>query len=160
MRDREGQADPIVPRSTNIEINSIYNVNNPGTTLTRAKHEKLDIDLFQTTLSPKKQVLNHPSMSKDNAQVIIPVAGSTRNPQSPIYARNLLHQQESQQEYHLTQSLCLWRTCLSMLQTPYAANFCTYVPLGWWFYLVKEIPASAFLVDVGPPERKERGDTK
>jgi molecular chaperone DnaK (HSP70) len=50
------------------------------TTLSRAKFEELNMDLFQKTLLPVTQVLKDAGMSKEEVEQIILVGGSTRIP--------------------------------------------------------------------------------
>ncbi|KAL2051960.1 hypothetical protein ABVK25_007875 [Lepraria finkii] len=66
--------------STRIEIESFHKRNDFSETLTRAKFEELNMDLFKNTLKPVEQVLKDSGMSKDDVQDIVLVGGSTRIP--------------------------------------------------------------------------------
>jgi heat shock protein 5 len=66
--------------STRIEIEAFHEGNDFSETLTRAKFEELNIDLFKRTLKPVKQVLEDAKMSKEEIDDIVLVGGSTRIP--------------------------------------------------------------------------------
>ncbi|KAH9996434.1 78 KDA glucose-regulated protein-like protein precursor [Xylariaceae sp. FL0662B] len=66
--------------STRIEIEAFYNGKDFSETLTRAKFEELNIDLFKRTLKPVKQVLDDAKIKKDEVDDIVLVGGSTRIP--------------------------------------------------------------------------------
>ena len=51
-----------------------------STTLSRAKFEELNIDLFKKTMAPVTQVLKDAGVSKDKVDQIVLVGGSTRIP--------------------------------------------------------------------------------
>ncbi|KAI0026088.1 heat shock protein 70 family [Xylariomycetidae sp. FL0641] len=66
--------------STRIEIEAFFQGNDFSETLTRAKFEELNMDLFKRTLKPVKQVLEDAKMKKDEIDDIVLVGGSTRIP--------------------------------------------------------------------------------
>ncbi|KAI0133527.1 hsp70-like protein [Xylariales sp. AK1849] len=66
--------------STRIEIEAFFEGNDFSETLTRAKFEELNIDLFKRTLKPVKQVLDDSKLKKDEIDDIVLVGGSTRIP--------------------------------------------------------------------------------
>ena len=49
-------------------------------TLTRARSEKLNTDLFRETLEPVPEVLEDDNLTKKEIDKIVPVGGSTRSP--------------------------------------------------------------------------------
>ena len=66
--------------STRIEIEAFYNGNDFSETLTRAKFEELNMDLFKKTLKPVEQVLKDAKVKKEEVDDIVLVGGSTRIP--------------------------------------------------------------------------------
>ncbi|CAJ2505200.1 Uu.00g125940.m01.CDS01 [Anthostomella pinea] len=67
-------------KTTRIEIEAFFEGNDFSETLTRAKFEELNMDLFKRTLKPVKQVLEDAKMKKDEIDDIVLVGGSTRIP--------------------------------------------------------------------------------
>ncbi|KAE8149517.1 putative ER Hsp70 chaperone BiP [Aspergillus avenaceus] len=66
--------------STRIEIESFHNGEDFSETLTRAKFEELNMDLFKKTLKPVEQVLKDAKVKKSEVNDIVLVGGSTRIP--------------------------------------------------------------------------------
>ncbi|KAE8354487.1 heat shock protein 70 family [Aspergillus coremiiformis] len=66
--------------STRIEIESFHNGEDFSETLTRAKFEELNMDLFKKTLKPVEQVLKDAKVKKSEIDDIVLVGGSTRIP--------------------------------------------------------------------------------
>ncbi|KAI9033805.1 heat shock 70 kDa protein [Phycomyces nitens] len=66
--------------SVRIEIESFFNGKDFSETLTRAKFEELNNDLFRKTLKPVEQVLKDAGFTKDQVDEIVLVGGSTRIP--------------------------------------------------------------------------------
>ncbi|KAI9795261.1 MAG: ATPase with role in protein import into the ER [Piccolia ochrophora] len=66
--------------STRIEIEAFHNGNDFSETLTRAKFEELNVDLFKKTLKPVEQVLKDAKVKKSEIHDIVLVGGSTRIP--------------------------------------------------------------------------------
>ncbi|KAG0039017.1 ATPase with role in protein import into the ER [Podila clonocystis] len=66
--------------STRIEIDSFHDGNDFSETLSRAKFEELNMDLFKKTLKPVEQVLKDAKLTKDQVDDIVLVGGSTRIP--------------------------------------------------------------------------------
>nr|QDA02047.1 binding immunoglobulin protein [Artemia franciscana] len=63
-----------------IEIDSFFEGDDFAETLTRAKFEELNIDLFRSTLKPVQKVLEDAEMKKTEIDEIVLVGGSTRIP--------------------------------------------------------------------------------
>uniref|UniRef100_A0A1B6FYC6 Uncharacterized protein n=1 Tax=Cuerna arida TaxID=1464854 RepID=A0A1B6FYC6_9HEMI len=63
-----------------LEIESFLDGEDFAETLTRAKFEELNMDLFRKTLAPLKKVLEDADMSKKDVDEIVLVGGSTRIP--------------------------------------------------------------------------------
>ncbi|CAG8545412.1 9568_t:CDS:2 [Rhizophagus irregularis] len=66
--------------STRIEIESFHDGKDFSETLTRAKFEELNNDLFRKTLKPVEQVLKDANIDKKDVHDIVLVGGSTRIP--------------------------------------------------------------------------------
>jgi len=66
--------------SVRIEIEAFHNGNDFSETLTRAKFEELNLDLFKKTLKPVEQVLKDAKVKKSEVDDIVLVGGSTRIP--------------------------------------------------------------------------------
>ena len=65
---------------TRIEIESLIDGEDFSESLTRAKFEELNIDLFKNTLKPVKKVLDDAELTKKDITDVILVGGSTRIP--------------------------------------------------------------------------------
>merc|ERR1711902_123318 len=65
---------------TRIEIESLIDGEDFSETLTRAKFEELNMDLFKNTLKPVKKVLDDAELTKGDITDVILVGGSTRIP--------------------------------------------------------------------------------
>ncbi|KAF9348675.1 ATPase with role in protein import into the ER [Mortierella sp. AD094] len=66
--------------SVRIEIDSFHEGNDFSETLTRAKFEELNMDLFKNTIKPVDQVLKDAGLEKSDIHDIVLVGGSTRIP--------------------------------------------------------------------------------
>ncbi|KAI0282753.1 heat shock protein 70 [Russula aff. rugulosa BPL654] len=67
-------------QSTRLEIESFEDGNDFSETLTRAKFEELNIDLFRKTMKPVEQVLKDANVKKEEIDEVVLVGGSTRIP--------------------------------------------------------------------------------
>ncbi|KAF7362090.1 Heat shock protein 70 [Mycena venus] len=67
-------------QSTRIEIESFENGNDFSETLTRARFEELNMDLFRKTMKPVERVLKDADVKKEEVDEIVLVGGSTRIP--------------------------------------------------------------------------------
>ncbi|KAF9784635.1 heat shock protein 70 family [Thelephora terrestris] len=67
-------------QSTRIEIESFEDGNDFSETLTRAKFEELNMDLFRKTMKPVEQVLKDANLKKEDIDEVVLVGGSTRIP--------------------------------------------------------------------------------
>ncbi|KAK3329431.1 putative Hsp70 chaperone BiP/Kar2 [Apodospora peruviana] len=66
--------------STRVEIDGLFDGVDFSETLTRARFEELNLDLFKRTLKPVEQVLKDAGVSKEDVGDIVLVGGSTRIP--------------------------------------------------------------------------------
>ncbi|KAI0789162.1 heat shock protein 70 [Abortiporus biennis] len=67
-------------QSTRLEIESFEGGNDFSETLTRAKFEELNMDLFRKTMKPVEQVLKDANLKKEDVDEVVLVGGSTRIP--------------------------------------------------------------------------------
>lgn len=67
-------------QTATIEIDSFFNGKDLSETLTRAKFEELNIDLFRKTMKPVEQVMKDANVKKDAIHDVVLVGGSTRIP--------------------------------------------------------------------------------
>ena len=63
-----------------VEVESLFDGEDFSETLTRAKFEELNMDLFKSTIKPVKQVLDDSGLKKSEIDEIVLVGGSTRIP--------------------------------------------------------------------------------
>ncbi|VDO94064.1 unnamed protein product [Heligmosomoides polygyrus] len=63
-----------------VEVEAIYDGEDFSETLTRAKFEELNMDLFRATLKPVQKVLEDSDLKKEDVHEIVLVGGSTRIP--------------------------------------------------------------------------------
>merc|ERR1712023_208545 len=66
--------------SARLEVESLYDGIDFSETLTRARFEDLNIDLFKKTMAPVSRVLSDAGLSKSEVDEIVLVGGSTRIP--------------------------------------------------------------------------------
>lgn len=69
-----------MPLQVTVEVEGLVDGEDFSETLTRAKFEELNADLFQKTLKPVKQVLEDADLKKSQIDEIVLVGGSTRIP--------------------------------------------------------------------------------
>ncbi|XP_052078462.1 endoplasmic reticulum chaperone BiP-like isoform X2 [Mytilus californianus] len=65
---------------TRVEIESLFEGNDFSETLSRAKFEELNMDLFKSTMKPVQKVLDDANMKKSDIDEVVLVGGSTRIP--------------------------------------------------------------------------------
>jgi len=65
---------------TSIEIDSLYEGIDFFSSITRARFEELNMDLFRSTMEPVEKVLRDAKMSKNQVHDVVLVGGSTRIP--------------------------------------------------------------------------------
>uniref|UniRef100_A0A1I8A3G0 Heat shock protein 70 n=1 Tax=Steinernema glaseri TaxID=37863 RepID=A0A1I8A3G0_9BILA len=63
-----------------VEVESLYDGEDFSETLTRAKFEELNMDLFRATMKPVQKVLDDADLKKEEVHEIVLVGGSTRIP--------------------------------------------------------------------------------
>jgi molecular chaperone DnaK (HSP70) len=66
-----------------VEIEALFDGVDFSETLTRARFEEINNDLFKNTLGPVKQVLEDSGLKKNQIDEIVLVGGSTRIPKVP-----------------------------------------------------------------------------
>ncbi|KAG8982841.1 ATPase with role in protein import into the ER, partial [Tulasnella sp. 427] len=80
--------------STKLEIESFEGGNDFSETLTRAKFEELNNDLFRKTLKPVEQVLKDSGMKKEDIDDVVLVGGSTRIPKVQTLLKDFFNGKE------------------------------------------------------------------
>lgn len=80
--------------STKIEIESFFEGKDLAETLTRAKFEELNADLFRRTLKPVEQVLKDAGVKKDEIDDVVLVGGSTRIPKVQAMLKDFFNGKE------------------------------------------------------------------
>jgi cell division ATPase FtsA len=78
---------------TKIEIENFFDGEDLVQTLTRARFEELNIDLFKKTLKPMQQVLTDAKLKKHEIDEVVLVGGSTRIPKVQPARQGLLQRQ-------------------------------------------------------------------
>jgi molecular chaperone DnaK (HSP70) len=69
-----------VQHQVKLEVESLIDGEDFSETLTRAKFEELNMDLFRSTLKPVQKVMEDAALKKDDVHEIVLVGGSTRIP--------------------------------------------------------------------------------
>ena len=74
-------SEPYLPTTqTAIEIDSLYEGIDFYTSITRARFEELNADLFRKCMEPVEKVIKDAKMDKSRVQEVVLVGGSTRIP--------------------------------------------------------------------------------
>eukprot|EP00607_Mallomonas_marina_P004635 CAMPEP_0182428998 /NCGR_PEP_ID=MMETSP1167-20130531/25389_1 /TAXON_ID=2988 /ORGANISM="Mallomonas Sp, Strain CCMP3275" /LENGTH=625 /DNA_ID=CAMNT_0024612287 /DNA_START=377 /DNA_END=2255 /DNA_ORIENTATION=+ len=84
-------------KTAQIEVDSIADGIDFSVTLSRAKFEELNSDLFKKTIAPVKQVLADAGMDKSKVDEIVLVGGSTRIPKVQQYLQDFFGGKELNQ---------------------------------------------------------------
>ncbi|XP_072043743.1 LOW QUALITY PROTEIN: endoplasmic reticulum chaperone BiP-like [Amphiura filiformis] len=77
-----------------IELDYLYGGDDFSETLTRAKFEDLNMDLFRLTLKPLEQVMKDSGIAKEDIEEIVLVGGSTRIPKIQQLVKNFFNGKE------------------------------------------------------------------
>ncbi|XP_034235350.1 endoplasmic reticulum chaperone BiP [Thrips palmi] len=77
-----------------IEIESFFEGDDFSETLTRAKFEELNMDLFRSTMKPVQKVLEDADMNKKDVDEIVLVGGSTRIPKVQQLVKEFFNNKE------------------------------------------------------------------
>ena len=80
--------------STTIEIDSFFEGDEFSETLTRAKFEDLNMELFKSTLKPVRKVMEDSGLKKEQIHEIVLVGGSTRIPKIKQLVRDFFDGKE------------------------------------------------------------------
>merc|ERR1711871_1568337 len=83
---------------TRIEIEALFDGVDFSETLTRAKFEELNLDLFKKTMKPVKKALEDSKMAKSDIDDVVLVGGSTRIPKVQQLLSNFFNGKELNQE--------------------------------------------------------------
>ncbi|VDI56549.1 heat shock 70kDa protein 5 [Mytilus galloprovincialis] len=79
---------------TRIEIESLFEGKDFSETISRAKFEELNMDLFRTTMRPVQRVLEDAYMKKSEIDEIVLVGGSTRIPKIQQLLKDYFNEKE------------------------------------------------------------------
>merc|ERR1712054_543576 len=79
---------------TSIEIDSLYEGLDFYTSITRARFEELNMDLFRKCIDPVEKVLRDGKMDKSNIHDVVLVGGSTRIPKVQLLLQDLFNGKE------------------------------------------------------------------
>ncbi|CAE6508671.1 unnamed protein product [Rhizoctonia solani] len=93
--------------AVSIEIESLHNGRDFSVTLTRAKFEQLNIDLFRRTLEPIRRVLDEARLSKADVNEIVLVGGSTRIPRVRQLLKDFFGGKEPSQGIHPDEAVAI-----------------------------------------------------
>jgi molecular chaperone DnaK (HSP70) len=77
-----------------VEVESLIDGEDFSETLTRAKFEELNMDLFRGTLKPVQKVLEDADMKKEDIHEIVLVGGSTRIPKIQLLLKEFFNGKE------------------------------------------------------------------
>merc|ERR1712142_1094359 len=80
--------------SAKVEIESFFDGEDFSETLSRAKFEELNLELFKSTLKPVKKVLEDAGMKKSEIHEIVLVGGSTRIPKVQSLVKDFFDKKE------------------------------------------------------------------
>merc|ERR1712176_235122 len=80
--------------SAKVEIESFFDGEDFSETLSRAKFEELNLELFKSTLKPVKKVLEDAGMKKSEIHEIVLVGGSTRIPKVQTLVKSFFDNKE------------------------------------------------------------------
>jgi len=83
---------------TRIEIEALFDGVDFSETLSRAKFEELNLDLFKKTMKPVKKALEDSNMAKSDIDEVVLVGGSTRIPKVQQLLSNYFNGKELNQE--------------------------------------------------------------
>merc|ERR1712072_985691 len=85
-------------QQTRIEVEGLFDNTDFSETLTRAKFEELNMDLFKKTMKPVKKALQDAKYDKSDIDEVVLVGGSTRIPKVQALLSNFFNGKELNQE--------------------------------------------------------------
>merc|ERR1712241_1101549 len=85
---------PSSAHQVRVEVESLYEGEDFSETLTRAKFEELNMDLFRSTMKPVGKVLEDADMTKKEVDEIVLVGGSTRIPKVQALVKEFFNGKE------------------------------------------------------------------
>jgi heat shock 70kDa protein 1/2/6/8 len=97
--------------STTIDCEALSGGVDFSTTISRAKFEELNIDLFKKTMVPVTQVLKDAGMSKNDVDEIILVGGSTRIPKIQEMLKEYFNGKELNKSINPDEAVVSCRCC-------------------------------------------------
>jgi len=95
---------------TRIEIEALFDGVDFSETLTRAKFEELNLDLFKKTMKPVKKALEDAKYAKSDIDEVVLVGGSTRIPKVQQLLSNFFNGKELNQEINPDEAVAFGAT--------------------------------------------------
>merc|ERR1712054_95916 len=95
---------------TRIEIEALFDGVDFSETLTRAKFEELNLDLFKKTMKPVKKALEDSKMAKSDIDEVVLVGGSTRIPKVQQLLSNFFNGKELNQDINPDEAVAFGAT--------------------------------------------------
>jgi len=95
---------------TRIEIEALFDGLDFSETLTRAKFEELNLDLFKKTMKPVKKALEDAKYAKSDIDEVVLVGGSTRIPKVQQLLSNFFNGKELNQEINPDEAVAFGAT--------------------------------------------------
>jgi heat shock protein 5 len=95
---------------TRIEIEALFDGIDFSETLTRAKFEELNLDLFKKTMKPVKKALEDSKLAKSDIDEVVLVGGSTRIPKVQQLLSNFFNGKELNQEINPDEAVAFGAT--------------------------------------------------
>merc|ERR1711865_952905 len=93
---------------TRVEIEALFDGEDLSETLTRARFEELNNDLFKKTMGPVSRVMEDADLSKSEIDEIVMVGGSTRIPKVKQLISEYFGGKEPSKGINPDEAICLW----------------------------------------------------
>jgi len=132
---------------TRIEIESFFDGEDFSETLTRAKFEELNMDLFRSTMKPVQKVLEDADMKKKDVDEIVLVGGSTRIPKIQQLVKEFFDGKEPSRGSKSTQSIIIHSFIsfsIQSNQSQFPIHNLIIIPPIFWFSVVNPDEAVAY----------------
>ena len=127
-----------------LEIESLFDGKDFSETLTRARFEELNVDLFRKTLEPVKKVLTDAGLAKDDVDEVVLVGGSTRIPKVQDMLKDFFNGKEPNRGINPDEAVAYGAAVQGKLLSPGGNTKCT-AELG----ILNIVPLSMGIETVG-----------
>merc|ERR1712230_112951 len=111
---------------TSIEIDSLYEGVDLYTSITRARFEELNMDLFRKCMDPVEKVLRDSKISKNRVHEIVLVGGSTRIPKVQSLLKGFFNGKEPCREINPDEAVAYGAAVQAAILTKKDQTFSTY----------------------------------